>query len=153
VSVQQTESTDQTTLAFILSIYRGAASQQVQTANGLDTKTGVILAYDGALAGFLLVGHHGTAVAVILVFVSLATGAAALLTRRFVVGPHPDFLYTHYGGNPLPEVESVAIVLYSEALEFNRTHLAWKVRFLLASTLAVVIAVASLTIQVWGVAR
>jgi hypothetical protein len=118
----------------------------------MDSKVGPVLALNGGLVAFLLAGHIRSVVAVVLVLTSLAFGGISLLSRRFLSGPNPDYLYSHYGGNELPQMQTAAIALYSDAMEFNTSRLAWKARFLLISALAVWLAIALLAIQVLGVA-
>lgn len=75
--------------------------------------------------------------------VSTVAAGAVLLSRRFLVGPNPDWWYTNFGPNSLHDLTLVSIRALSDSLRFNGRHLTWKARLLLWS------AVSWLTAAAW----
>lgn len=145
------QSTSSDSLAAILSLYRDAAGQQLQASGSLDTKVGFVIAFDAALAGLVFHNAHPALVLLTVLFASILSSGISLLSRRFLFGPNPDFVYTSFAGNSLEDVHTVSIVLFSDALKFNDSHLAWKARFLLFGAVTFVAAALLLALQSVGV--
>lgn len=137
----------------IVSLYKEAASQQLQASASLDSKIGFVLAFDGGLAGLIFVRQHVAMVTFITLVLSTVAAGAALLSRRFLYGPNPDWLYANFGSNSPEELNVVVIRSFSDSLRFNDTHLTRKARLLLLSAISLLVAAALLGLQSTGVIR
>ena len=139
------------TTSAILALYRDATTQQLQASASIDTKTGFVLALDTGLAAMVSLLHHGNALEFAGLLVAIGAGAFSVLSRRFLFGPHPDWIYTNFGSNSLDEVNLVLIQGFSDAVRFNDHLLTWKARFLLAAVIGTLATVGLLGLESVGV--
>jgi hypothetical protein len=122
--------------------------QQLRRIDALDTKTGVLLAIDGVLAG-LLFGRDPhlpdtprglIAAAAVALLASLGLGLVAFANRRYDTAPSasavarfmsqdPEWLRWRFSGNVLT------------AVEVNDRKLAWKARLLTSALLSLIVSV------------
>ena len=133
---------------FAFDLGRERLQQQLRRIDALDTKTGVLLAIDGVLAG-LLFGREPqppgaprglTATAAVALVVSLALSLIAFANRRYDTAPSasavarfmsqdPEWLRWRFSGNVLA------------AIEVNDRKLTWKARLLTSALLSLIVSV------------